>query len=53
MPTPLSSSSPLASLLDNQGLARDGFRAASALLRMAESSLPPVTYPFENQVAPS
>jgi hypothetical protein len=53
MPTPLSSRSPLAPLLDNQGLGRDGFRAASVLLRVAESSLPPVTSLFENQVAPS
>ncbi|HYO70005.1 MAG TPA: hypothetical protein VEU33_28410 [Archangium sp.] len=43
--TPISGP-PLALLLDNQGLARDEFRAASTLLRVAESSLTLVTYLF-------
>jgi len=37
---------PLALLLNNQGLARDEFRAAIALIRVAESSLTLVTYLF-------
>jgi hypothetical protein len=37
---------PLALLLDNQGLAQDGFRAAIALIRVAESSLTLVMYLF-------
>lgn len=53
MPTPAIASSPLALLLDDQGRVRDGLCAAIALLRVAESSLPPVMSLFENQVAPS
>lgn len=52
MPTALSSGSLLALPLDDRGPARDGIRAAIAPHRVAESSLPPVTYLFENQVAP-
>ncbi|AKJ04833.1 hypothetical protein ATI61_10198 [Archangium gephyra] len=37
---------PLALLLNNQGLAQDEFRAAIALIRVAESSLTLVTYLF-------
>jgi hypothetical protein len=37
---------PLALLLDNQGLARDEFRAAIALIRVAESRFTLVTYLF-------
>jgi hypothetical protein len=43
--TPLSGP-PLALLLDNQGLAQDEFRAAIALIRVAESSFTLVTYFF-------
>jgi hypothetical protein len=37
---------PLALLLNNQGLAQDEFRAAIALIRVAESSFTLVTYLF-------
>jgi uncharacterized membrane protein YfcA len=38
---------PLATFLNNQGYARDGFRAALGLIRVAEATLTSVAYAFE------